>query len=75
VAVTEGVLEVVALVFEGVEGLVLNLPAGAGTSHQGHEVGRPDRDVRDPREVGHSAVGACSQYSRKFTPPGQSWPR
>ena len=33
VAVTEVVLEVVALVFEGVEGFVLDFPACAGSSH------------------------------------------
>jgi hypothetical protein len=57
VAVTEVVLEVVALVLEGIEGLVLDFPACAGTSHQRHEVVRLDRDIRDPGEVGHGAVG------------------
>ena len=44
-AVTEVVLEVIALVLEGVEGLVFDLAAGAGTSHQGHEVVLVGRDV------------------------------
>ena len=57
VAVTEVVLEVVALVFEGVEGFVLDFPACAGSSHEGHEVVFMDGDIRDPREVGHRAVG------------------
>ena len=56
-AVTEVVLEVIALVLEGVEGLLLDLPARAGTSHQDHQIVFSDGDVRHPGEVGHGAVG------------------
>jgi hypothetical protein len=51
------VLDVIAWVLEGVEGLVLDLPAGAGSSDQGHQIAVVDRDVRHPGEVGHGTVG------------------
>jgi hypothetical protein len=57
VAVTEVVLEVIALVLEGVEGLVFDLPAGAGSSHQGHPVAVVDGEIGHPREVLDTAVG------------------
>ena len=67
VAVTEVVPEVIASVFEGIEGLVLDFPAWAGTSH---------KVIRMSLSIGISVTrakwvklpsGACSQYSRKFT--------
>ena len=45
------VAEVVALVLEGVEGLVLDPPAGTTTPHDFHGVVRSDRQVGDPTEA------------------------
>ena len=57
-AVAEVVLEAVALVLQGVEGLVLDAPARSRATHQRHHVGVVDGQVGDPREALFLAVGA-----------------
>ena len=50
-AVSIVVFEMVTLIFQGVEGLVLDLPAGPSTAHDGvHVVGR-QHEVGDPTEM------------------------
>ena len=51
VAVTEVMFEVIALVFEGVEGFVLDFPACAASSHQFHKADFVDGNVRYPTEM------------------------
>jgi hypothetical protein len=45
------VTEVVALILEGVEGLVFNPPAGSTTTHDLHDVVRGDLKIGDPTEA------------------------
>lgn len=66
VAVNEVVLAVVALVFEGIEGFVFDVPAGAGTSQQRHEMVCGDRDIRHPRKVLHPPVGGLLSVFEKI---------
>ena len=45
------VLEVIALIFQGVEGLILDLPAGPSTAHNRENVQFDDEKVRHPTKV------------------------
>jgi len=45
------VFEVVALVFERVEGFVFNFPAGAASSHEGIDGVGSQRQIGDPGKV------------------------
>ena len=74
-AVTEIVLEVVALVFEGVEGLIFDFPAGASSFHQFHEVCGGYRDVGHPGEMGDFALGCgFSQHCSQWTACEEKYP-
>jgi len=45
------VLEMVSLVFEGVESLVFHLPSSAARAHDGVGVVPSDREIRNPAKV------------------------
>ena len=50
------VFKVIALILEGVEGLVLNLPASASGSHHALDGARRKRQVGDPCPARHDAL-------------------
>ena len=47
------VLEVIALIFEGIEGFILNLPPSATTSHQFKHIGCGDDQIGNPAKMLH----------------------
>ena len=50
-AMYEIVLELMPLVFEGVEGFVLNLPTCPSCSHEGINIAAHDGEIRNPGEI------------------------
>ena len=57
VAVTEIMFEVIALVFEGVEGFVFDFPACATSSRQFHKIGFVDGNIYYPTEMADFPFG------------------
>ncbi len=45
------VFKMIALVLEGIEGLIFNLPAGATAPHQLKDIGCRDREIGDPAKM------------------------
>ena len=50
-------LQVISLVFQGVEGLILDLPAGSSPPHDVPDVFRNQEKVGDPTEMLHRSIG------------------
>ena len=56
-AVSVVMLQVISLVFQGVEGLILDLPAGSSPPHDVPDDRRNQDKVADPTEMLHLLVG------------------
>lgn len=61
-------IEVIALVFQGIKRLILDLPSGASASHKMKDIIFSDRQIGDPGEMlCFPGLAVFSQYSTKVT--------
>ena len=52
-------IEVIALVLQGIEGLILNLPSGAGATHKMKDIFFGDGQIGNPGEMLRLTGLAC----------------